>query len=122
MDKTMQEYLLLIRTEGDYCDSMAPDKYKEHIAEVSGYINKLTREGKLKVAQPLQYSGAMLQSSSGIIKDGPFIESKEVIAGYFLILAEDINEAKEIARANPIFRETDARIEIRPIKHEAGIN
>lgn len=118
----MQEYLLLIRTVGDYCASMTAAQYEQHLQKVSNYIQKLTREGRLKGAQPLQLDGTMLQGGKGTFKDGPYIESKEVIIGYYLILARDIEEAKEIARANPVFEETEARIEIRPIKHEQGIN
>ena len=61
-------------------------------------------------------------SFRNVFKDGPFIETKEVIVGYYHILAKDLNEAKELAKANPIFEDTEAWMEIRPIKHEEGIN
>src|SRR5579872_5939060 len=119
----MKEFMLLIRTEGDYCAGMAPEVYQHHIRKVGEYIDKLTKEGKLKGAQPLSMEGSILQGRKGVFKDGPFIESKELIVGYFHILAKDMEEAKELARANPIFEDTDsARIEIRMIKHEDGIN
>ncbi len=118
----MQEFMLLIRTEGDYCSEMPAHEYKEHLAKVSAYIAKLTAEGRFKGAQPLGMQGSILANAKGAFKDGPFIESKEVIAGYFLVLAKDHAEALEIAKANPIFEVADARIEIRPIKYEEGIN
>jgi hypothetical protein len=117
----MKEFLLLIRTEGDYCAGMSPENYQEHIRKVGNYITKLVQEGRLKGAQPLAMEGAMIHGNPGGFKDGPFIESKEVIVGYFHILAKDLEEATEIARANPIFQDTEARIEIRAIKHEPGI-
>jgi hypothetical protein len=118
----MKEFMLLIRTEGDYCASMSPEDYQSHIRKVGNYITKLMKEGKLKSAQPLDMDGVMLQGNYGVFKDGPFIESKEMIVGYYHILAEDLKEAKEIARANPIFQDARARIEIRPIKLEPGTN
>ena len=118
----MNEYLLLIRTEGDYCEGMSAQHHKEHLQKVANYIDNLVANGKLKGAQPLSMEGTMLNGTKGAFKDGPFIESKEVIIGYYLILAKDLNEAKEIAMANPVFEETDARMEIRAIKHEEGIN
>jgi hypothetical protein len=115
--------MLLIRTEGDYCAGMAPEVYQEHIRKVGEYIDRLMKEGKLKGAQPLDMEGSMLQGHQGVFKDGPFIESKEFIVGYFHILAKDLEEARAIARGNPIFEDTDsARIEIRAIKQEDGIN
>jgi len=118
----MQEYLLLIRTEGDYCEKMSSDQHQNHLRRVSDYIGNLVKEGKFKDAQPLAMQGTMLHGSKGVFKDGPFIESKEVIIGYFLVLAKDLDEAKAIAQAHPMFDETDARVEIRLIKHEEGIN
>jgi len=118
----MNEFLLLIHTEGDYCAAMSPEEHKSHLTKVGKYIEKLAKEGKLKGAQPLQMGGLMLSGNKGVFKDGPFIESKEVIIGYYHILAKDLDEAKEIARANPVFEDAQARIEIRQIKHEDGIN
>ena len=118
----MKEFMLLIRTEGDYCADMPPEQYQKHIRKIGEYIGKLMKEGRLKGAQPLDMEGTLLHCNDGVFKDGPFVESKELIIGYFHILAKDLNEAREIAKANPVFEETEARIEIRAIKHEEGIN
>lgn len=119
----MKEYLLLIRSEGDYCSNMKPEEHKAHIKRVSNYIQNLSNQGKFKGAQPLQNDGLIIKGKNGVFKDGPFNETKEIIGGYFLIEADDLNEAKEIAKANPIFNDADnIRIEIREIKHEEGIN
>ena len=117
----MKEFMLLIRTEGDYCAEMSPENYQEHIRKVGNYITKLAREGRLKSAQPLDPEGIMIHGNKGAFKDGPYIESKEMIVGYFHILAKDLEEAREIAKANPIFQDTEARIEIRLIKQEPAI-
>ena len=78
--------------------------------------------GKLKGAQPLEIGGAVIHSNNGTFKDGPFNESKEVITGYFHILAENLEEAVKIAKANPVFETVDATMEIRPIKQMDAIN
>jgi hypothetical protein len=118
----MNEYLLLIRTEGDYCEGMSADHHRKHLQKVGDYIARLTKEGRFKSAQPLHTEGTMLHGTKGIFKDGPYIESKELIIGYYLILAKDLEEARAIAKANPVFEETDAKMEIRLIKREEGIN
>ena len=102
----MKEFMLLIRTEGDYCAAMPPEQYQAHIQKIAGYINTLMQNGKLKGAQPLDMEGTMIHGTNGVFKDGPYIESKELIIGYFHILANDLNEAIEIAKANPVFEET----------------
>ena len=118
----MQEFLLLIWSEEDYCEKMTAEQHQAHLQKVGRYIERLTKEGKFISAQPLQMSGSMMRRVKGVFKDGPFNETKEVILGYFNILAQDLGEAKEIAKANPIFEDTDAWMEIRLIKHEEGVN
>lgn len=119
----MKEFMLLIRTEGDHLLMLSPEEQQKHIQKVMVYMEDLMKTGKLKSAQPLELEGTVISGTKGKLKDGPFNETKEVIAGYFLIQAKDINEAIQIAKNNPVFDlATNARIEVRPIKILAGIN
>ncbi len=114
--------MLLVRTEGDHLADMSAKEQQEHVAKIGNYIGKLMQEGKLKGAQPLDMAGTLVKGSKGVFKDGPYSESKEVIVGYFHILAKDLDEAIEIAKANPVFEAGQASIEVRPIKSMEGIN
>jgi hypothetical protein len=86
----------------------------------TAYIGKLMQEGKLKNANPIDKGSRIVTESNGNIKDGPFNESKEVIAGYFHIVAKDINEAIDIAKANPIFNDIPTKIEVHPMMAVGG--
>lgn len=114
--------MLLIRTEGDHLATMSPEQQQQHVKKIGSYIGKLMQEEKLKGAQPLEMEGTMIRGNKGVFKDGPFNESKEVIVGYFHILANDLNEAISIAKSNPVFEAGEATIEVRPIKIMEGIN
>ncbi len=92
----MKEFLLILRTEGDVWTSLSPEKLQEHIEHGTAYIGKLMKEGTIKSAQPLDKGSRIVTESNGIIKDGPFNESKEVIAGYFHIVAKDMDDAVRI--------------------------
>src|SRR5688572_7764084 len=119
----MKEFLLLIRTQGDHLNALSPEQQQQHLEKVMTYMGGLMKSGKLKSAQPLEMEGTLISGSKGKLKDGPYNESKEVIAGYFLIQAKDLAEATQIARENPVFEDgRDARIEVRPIKVMEGIN
>lgn len=118
----MQEFMLFVRTNGDHLSTLSPEDQQAHVQKIGSYIGGLMEAGKLKGAQPLEMGGAIIRSNQGSFKDGPFNESKEVITGYFHIVAENLEEAIEIAKANPIFEEEDATMEIRPIKSMEGIN
>ena len=119
----MKEFMLLIRTQGDHLAELSPEQQQQHVKKVMNYMSGLTQSGKLTSAQPLDMEGVMISGASGKLKDGPFNETKEVIAGYFLIRVESMEEAVQIARENPVFEDgTGARIEVRPIKVMEGIN
>src|SRR5687768_7252900 len=119
----MKEFMLLIRTQGDHLSTLSPEEQQKHIQKVVVYIDDIMKSGKMKGAQPLEMEGTVISGTKGKLKDGPFNETKEVIAGYFHILAKDLNEAIEIAKRNPVFESSStARIEVRPIKVLAGIN
>jgi hypothetical protein len=113
----MKEFMLLIRNEIDHQASWPPEQLQEFLKKCEVYIAELTREGKLKTAQPLVREGKMISGSKGSWGEGPFHDAKEVIVGYYHILAEDLNEAIAIAKRNPEFEYGDtARVEVRPIK------
>ena len=48
------------------------------------------------------------------ITDGPFVDSKEVVAGFYVIEAPDLDAALAIARTNPVVREGGG-VEVRPV-------
>ena len=113
----MKEFMLLIRNQGDHLSDLSPEQHQQFLNDCMVYINNLVNDGKLKSAQPLVREGKIISGSKGAWKDGPFNETKEVIVGYYHILASDIDEAIDIAKGNPEFEySTTARIEVRPVK------
>ena len=119
----MNQFMLLIRTQGDHLLELSEEDQKIHLEKVKVYIEDLMRQGKLNGAQPLEMESVIISGTKGKLKDGPFNESKEVIAGYFLIVAESMEEAIEIGKRNPIFESfKKARIEVRQVKILQGIN
>jgi len=113
----MKEFMLLIRNEGDAKANFSPEQHQQFLNACMVYIQKLTKNGNLKSAQPLVREGKMISGTPGAWKDGPYSETKEVIVGYYHILANNMDEAIDIAKGNPEFAySTTARIEVRPIK------
>jgi hypothetical protein len=118
----MNEFMLFVRTEGDPDAELSPEQMQQHVQKVNAYIENLVKEGKLKGVQPLAMEGVIISGTRGVFNDGPFNESKEVIAGYYHILAKDLREAVAIAKSAPQFDEERGwKIEVRPIKKVAGL-
>jgi hypothetical protein len=56
-----------------------------------------------------------VNGSKKTIIDGPFVEAKELVGGYLIVNAKDINDAVEISKGCPIFDE-NGKVEVRPIQ------
>jgi hypothetical protein len=113
----VKEFMLLIRNEIDHQATWSPEKEQQFLKKCEDYIRRLTKKGKLISAQPLVKEGKMISGSKKAWKEAPFNENKEVIVGYYHILAKDMDEAIAIAKQNPEFEYgATARIEVRPIK------
>jgi hypothetical protein len=113
----MKEFMLLIRNEADAKAALSPEQEQQFLKACMVYIEDLMKKGNLKSAQPLVREGKMIAGTTGSFKDGPYNESKEIIVGYYHILANDMDEAIAIAKRNPEFSFVKgARIEVRPIK------
>ena len=109
--------MLLIRNDSDGKSALSPEENLRFLNDCMVYIQNLTKNGKLKGAQPLVREGKMVSGRPGAFKDGPYNESKEIIVGYYHIIAKDIDEAITIAQENPEFSYIKgAKIEVRPIK------
>lgn len=118
----MKEFMLFISADGNPMEKASAEQMQQHVQKVGAYIEDLAKKGKLKGAQPLEFNGVKISGSKGNFIDGPFNESKEVISGYYHILAIDLNEAIQIAKADPRFDDGVWTIEIRPIMKVDGIN
>ena len=118
----MKDFMLFIRATGDPIASMSPQQQQEHVEKVGAFIENLVKQGKLKEAQPLSMEGVIIGGKKNAFVDGPFNESKEVIAGFYYLKAKDLEEAVSIAKLDPRFEDAGWRIEVRPIMKVEGIN
>lgn len=110
---SMNEYLLLSRGQWDAARS--PEEIQLAIDAFYAWHARLVEEGRFKSGQRLA-KAAKLVTRSGII-DGPFTEAKEVIGGYWFVLAGSLEEAARIAADNPCLA-CGLAFEIRPIEAE----
>ena len=113
----MKEFMLLIHNDANSKLAFSTDREKEFLNACRVYIDTLKKCGNLVSAQPLVREGIMLSGCDGNWSKAPYKEGKEVIVGYYHIMAEDLDKAIAIAKDNPEFEYTStARIEVRPIK------
>lgn len=91
----------------------------EELAEMGGFNEELVKAGVMLAAEGLQPSskGARVRFSgkTRTVIDGPFTETKELVAGFWLWEVSSMDEAIEWVRRCPNPMRTDSEIEIRPI-------
>ncbi|WOK04587.1 YciI family protein [Imperialibacter roseus] len=109
----MKKFLILIREDLSAVNKMTPEQMEADIAEYVKWKDGLQKENRHVMSDPLEGSGAMIYKNK-VETDGPFIESKEAITGFFVFLAKDTEEAISIAKTCPIFK-YEGLVELRPI-------
>ncbi|MCA1964857.1 MAG: YciI family protein [Prosthecobacter sp.] len=111
--QTTGEHLLLMR--GTHWNSgLSPAELQRIMTDFYGWVEGLQRKGILRGAQPLMEEGKLVSGAQGLVTDGAFAESKEAIAGYFLLSVATTEEAVKLAQACPTLA-YGVQIEVRPI-------
>lgn len=109
------QYMFLFR--GKTCDDgdLSPEEMQKRMREVFSWIDGLTKQGVMTAAQPLLPGGKMVSGRNGVIvSDGIAAESKESVGGYFIVHANSLEEAVDIARTSPVFNH-GAQLEVRQL-------
>jgi hypothetical protein len=93
------EYLILIyETEADYATA-TPEVFNEVMEAHNRFGHQFA--DKIVGGKALKDTGAATTIRNDVVTDGPFVETKEALGGYYLIKAEDLDEALEIAKHCP---------------------
>jgi len=93
----------------------SPELTQQRMQKWVAWMKELGQNGHLKdPGHPLEAHGRVVQGKSQTITDGPFAETKDIVGGYLVVEARDLDHAAEIARGCPIF-EAGGLVEIRPI-------
>ena len=102
----MAQFLLALRDTGRL-DGMSPDDIEKVISKYAAWRHSLIDRGKLANASKLHdgEGRVMRRGDDGVVvMDGPYTESKEVLAGFFVIEADDYDDAVELTRDCPHFQ------------------
>ncbi|MEO1022977.1 MAG: YciI family protein [Bacteroidota bacterium] len=108
----MNKYLILLFDHEDMYANSSPQDMQEEVALHGQWIEEL---GDHYVGgEALQESSRSIRGAQHVVSDGPFIESKEIIGGFYMLQAKDLEEATELAKGCPTLR-LGGGLEIRPV-------
>jgi hypothetical protein len=96
--------------------NLSPEEIQQNMARFTEWFERLNNAGQFKGGGPLGHHGKILTARNAVT-DGPFAETKEAIAGFFIIRTDSLEEAVEIARGCPGL-EFGQTVEVRAIVPE----
>ena len=117
------KFMLLIYSEGALLDALPAGEADEMMRGCLSHADELGRDGVLLESQMLEDAGTArsvrIRGGRVTATDGPFAEAKEVLGGFNLIEARDMDEAVRIAAGFPWTR--TGCVEVRPVREIAAV-
>ena len=114
----MAKYLILIFGDAQQWDAMSPEEAKAHDAAHAAFAaaagSKVLGGAELESA-PVATTLRSDAAGRVVTRDGPFLETKEAVGGYYLVEASDLDEVIALATQLPEVHAGHSGVEIRPL-------
>ncbi|AEG92494.1 YciI family protein [Ramlibacter tataouinensis] len=110
------EYLVISR--GQWDAGASKQDVQRAIDEFYDWFERNQKLGRMKLGSRLANEGKLVSKSS--VTDGPFAETKEVIGGFWFIVAGSLDEAAALAAQNPCMA-FGLSYEVRPLEGERAV-
>jgi hypothetical protein len=111
----MEKFILLFRGSDIYLPDQSPEAYEKLAAKMFSWLADLSERGMHLSSEQFSRSGKQISGSGKLTSDKPFGSHSEIIGGYTILQATDIDQALQAAMLCPIL-ETNGNIEVRPIQ------
>ncbi|HKC39159.1 MAG TPA: YciI family protein [Gemmatimonadales bacterium] len=112
------KFVLVIYNDPSLADALPQAATDQMMRDCLAHADELRRDGRLTESQMLEDAdgakSVRIRNGRTKVTDGPFSEAKEVLGGFNLIEAADMNEAVEIAKEFPWAR--TGCVEVRPLR------
>jgi hypothetical protein len=109
----MSEFVYLYR--GGEERATSPQEMQQVMQKWVSWLQGLADQGHIKDrGQPLERGGKIVTGKQKIVTDGPFAEAKDLVGGFTLVEARDLDQAAELSKGCPIF-DAGGFVEVRPV-------
>jgi len=113
----MSEFVYLFRIgAAQQREAMGTPEHAQQSMKVwLAWMRELETKGHLKnPGQPLEPVGKVVRGKQKAVTDGPYVEVKDLVAGFMVIEARDVAQAAELSTGCPIL-DGGGSVEIRPV-------
>ena len=111
----MEQFIVILREPDGRTDEHAEQDMKEHREKWNNWFVKYAQAGNLVGGNALSLYGKMIKGPYAEVIDDIHKVGTEIVGGYLLFQANNLDEAVEIARELPVY-EFDGYAEVRPFK------
>jgi hypothetical protein len=113
-------YIALIHNNPTAWQALSQVERDEYNRDAEAFLKQLTESdellgGAVVLAHPSNAKTVRIRSGVPTVTDGPFVEGKEHLAGYYLLECDSIERATEVVTGDPSARYF--AVELRPIMH-----
>jgi hypothetical protein len=113
----MSKFALIFRG-GDAPGS--PEEMQRLTQRWMAWFQGLARDGVYHdVGEPLEPGGKVIRGARKAVSDGPYAEAKDLVGGFAIVDARDLDAAAEIAKGCPIY-DGNGLVEVRPVRPMAA--
>lgn len=111
----MEKFILLFRGGNTHISTANSQAAMDVIQTWNDWMQGLAVKGILTGGEALQVSGKYVKGTNKVVSDGLYADGNEMVGGYLIVNAKDIDDAVEISKGCPILNE-DGSVEVRPIQ------
>ena len=110
----MKDFLLVYRSNFSPVPTTSPEEMQAMTKKWMDWIGSIAAQNKLTDRGNRLTPDAKVVRPNNVVTDGPYMETKEAIAGYSIVKAETLDEAVDIARGCPVYL-VGGNVEVREI-------
>jgi hypothetical protein len=118
------KYLLIMHMNPAVWDALSEEEHNEVMTGHGEFIEEIKKTGEFvftqALADPSQSSVVRVRDGVPAVTDGPYLESKEYLAGYYVVECETKERAQELGAMIPDAKVEGLGIEVRPIMFSDG--
>ncbi len=109
----MKEFMMIFRNEKSDNPKPSPEQMQAMIKQWQDWIGGIAAQGKFVATDALGFEGKTVHADA-TITDGPYAEVKEIVGGYIIVKAENLDDAVKLADGCPTLA-IGGKVEVRDV-------
>lgn len=110
----MKDFMLIFMGADYESMGMTPEQMQERYGKWFAWNQKMREEGIVKGGEALHSTAKRMSGNDRIVTDGPFVEGKDLVGGYYIVQATDMKGALKVAEGFPDY-DINGTVEVREV-------